>query len=163
MVSLSLNTDIIKLNNDDDYMTPNAVWDSIKHLIPKDKIIWECFFGDGQSGEYLRELGFEVIHEEIDFFDNNKGDILISNPPFSIVPKILDRLFIIDKPFIMILPASKICTNYFRKYKDKKLQIIIPRRRIQFIKNNCLTNRCNFDCYYYCYNINLENDIIWLE
>ena len=147
----------------DDYMTPKTAWSNIKHLIPTNKVIWECFFGDGQSGEYLRELGFEVIHEEIDFFDNNKGEILISNPPFSIVAKILDRLFIIDKPFIMILPSSKICTNYFRKYKDKKLQIIIPRRRIHFIKNNSLTNKCNFDCFYYCYNINLENDIIWLE
>jgi len=148
---------------DDDYMTPKNAWSDIKHLIPKNKIIYEPFYGDGKSGEYLRELGFEVIHEKIDFFDNDKGDILISNPPFSIVPKILNRLFIIDKPFIMILPSSKLCTNYFRKYLNKNIQIIIPKKRIQFIKNNTLTNSCNFDCFYYCYKINLDNDIIWLE
>ena len=45
-----------------------------------------------------------------------------------------------------------------------KLQIIIPRKRIQFIKNgNELQNKCNFDCFYYCYKMNLERDIIWLD
>ena len=50
----------------DDYMTPKYAWDNIRHLIPVDKVIWEPFYGDGKSGEYLRELGFEVIHEPID-------------------------------------------------------------------------------------------------
>ena len=52
----------------DDYMTPKYVWENIQPFIPKDKIIWEPFFGDGTSGEHLRELGFEVIHKPIDFF-----------------------------------------------------------------------------------------------
>jgi len=41
------------------------------------------FYGDSSYGEYLKELGYDVIHEPIDFFDNDKGDILVSNPPFS--------------------------------------------------------------------------------
>jgi len=28
--------------------------------LPRDKVLWEAFYGDGQSGNYLRELGFEV-------------------------------------------------------------------------------------------------------
>ena len=67
----------------DDYMTPKYAWENIKNYIPKDKVIWEAFFGDGKSGKYLTELGFNTIHEEIDFFENNKGDIVVSNPPFS--------------------------------------------------------------------------------
>ena len=27
----------------------------------------------------------------------------------------------------------------------------------------CTTKGCNFDCFYYCYKIGLENDIMWLE
>ena len=72
----------------------------------------------------------------------------------------------IDKPFILIMPSSKINTSYFREnFKGgERLQIIIPRKRIQFIKNgNELNNKCNFDCFYYCYKMNLEKDIIWLE
>ena len=34
----------------DDYMTPKSAWENIKQYIPKDKVIWEAFYGDGQSG-----------------------------------------------------------------------------------------------------------------
>ena len=55
----------------DDYMTPKMAWENIKEHIPKDKVLWECFYGDGKSGQYLKDMGFDVIHEPIDFFDNN--------------------------------------------------------------------------------------------
>jgi len=149
----------------DDYMSPKYAWENIQHLIPKDKLIWEAFYGDGKSGDYLKELGFNVIHEEVDFFENNLGDIVVSNPPFSKSKEVLTRLKQLDKPFILILPSSKINTQYVREnYKNQGLQIIIPRKRIQFIKNgNELQNKCNFDCFYYCYKIGLPNDIMWLE
>ena len=152
----------------DSYMTPKSAWDNIKHLIPKDKVIWEAFYGDGKSGTYLEELGFEVIHEPVDFFENDLGEIIISNPPFSKSKEIMDRLLVLDKPFILIFPASKICTSYFRKWKDKGIQIIIPRKRIHFEKQidgkkpEGWKNACNFDCFYYCYKIGLDSDIVWL-
>jgi len=147
----------------DDYMTPKSAWENIKQFIPLDKVIWEAFYGDGKSGENLKELGFNVIHEEIDFYEHNKGDLIISNPPFSDAKNIMNRLLEIDKPFILIFPSSKINTQYFRAWKNK-LQIIIPRKRIQFLKDGKeKQNKCNFDCFYYCYKMNLEKDIIWLE
>ena len=155
----------------DDYMTPKSAWENIQHLIPKDKVIWEAFYGDGKSGDYLRELGFNVIDEPIDFFDNNLGDILVSNPPFSKSKEIMQRLYELDKPFILILPTSKLCTSYIREFfkSNKKLQIIIPRKRIHFTKliNGEMPenwkNACNFDCFYYCYKMNFNKDIIWLD
>jgi len=155
----------------DDYMTPKYAWENIKHLIPKDKIIWEAFYGDGSSGTFLQELGFETIHEDIDFFNNDKGDMIVSNPPFSKSKEVMNRLKILDKPFIIIMPCSKISTKYFREnFKNcGDLQIIIPRKRIHFQKlidgkvPDNWENKCNFDCFYYCYKIGLENDITWLE
>jgi hypothetical protein len=155
--------------NYDDYMTPKSAWENIKQYIPKDKVIWEAFFGDGKSGSFLKELGFNVIHEQIDFFKNNLGDIIITNPPFSNIKNIMIRLLELDKPFIIILPSSKINTGYFRAWKNKNLQIIIPRKRINFNKlvdSKPLDNyksSCNFDYFYYCYKIYLNNDIIWLD
>tara|TARA_R110001632_G_scaffold65860_1_gene155800 strand:- start:257 stop:739 length:483 start_codon:yes stop_codon:yes gene_type:complete len=149
---------------DDDYMTPKYAWENIQHLIPKDKVIWEAFYGDGKSGTYLEELGFDIIHKEVDFFKNNLGDIIVSNPPFSKSKEILKRLKELDKPFILILPSSKINTQYVREnYKNTELQIIIPIKRIAFNKNGEQTKSSNFDCFYYCYKMNLEKDIIWLE
>jgi hypothetical protein len=152
-------------SKNDDYMTPKYAWENIQQFIPKDKVIWEPFYGDGKSGEDLQSLGFQVIHEPVDFFENDLGDIIISNPPFTLKKQIFERLIELDKPFIMICPQSLIFTQYMRKcFQDKILQIIIPRRRIQFIKNgNELQNKCNFDCFYYCYKMNLPQDIVFLE
>jgi hypothetical protein len=153
----------------DDYMTPKSAWENIKQYIPKDKVIWESFIGDGQSGRDLTEMGFNVIHEEVDFYDNNLGDIIVSNPPFSQSKAVMKRLLELDKPFIIIFPAPKICTSYMRAWKDKGLQIIIPKKRIHFKKlvdgviPDNYKSSCNFDCFYYCYKMNLQRDIIWLE
>jgi hypothetical protein len=52
---------------------------------------------------------------------------------------------------------------------NQGLQIIIPRKRIHFQKlvdgkvPDKWKNACNFDCFYYCYKIGLEKDIIWLD
>lgn len=154
----------------DDYMTPKSAWEAIKHLIPKDKVIWEAFYGDGTSGSHLKELGFEVINENVDFFSNNLGEVIVSNPPFSKSKEVMKRLKELDKPFILILPSSKINTSYMREnYMNQGLQIIIPRKRIHFIKliegevPKNWKNACNFDCFYYCYKIGLERDIVWLN
>jgi len=153
----------------DDYMTPKYAWENIIQYIPKDKKIWEAFYGDGNSGSYLEELGFDVIHEPVDFFESDYGEIIVSNPPFSRSKEGMDRMYELDKPFIMIMPSSKINTQYFRRWKDKGLQIIIPRKRIHFKKlingkvPDGWKDACNFDCFYYCYKMNLPKDIIWLE
>lgn len=160
----------------DDYMTPKSAWEDIKDFIPKDKVIWEAFYGSGDSGKYLKEMGFNTIHEEIDFFENNLGEIIVSNPPFTIIPQILERLVEMGKPFILIMPVSKMNTQYFRKtflkkneIKENPIQIIVPKKRIQFMKTvdgkvpEGYKSSANFDCYYYCWKMQLENDINWLE
>jgi hypothetical protein len=154
----------------DDYMTPKYAWENIKHIIPKDKVIWEAFYGDGKSGEYLKELGYDVIHEPIDFFESNKGDIIVTNPPFSKSKEVLKRLKELDKPFIVILPVSKITTKYFREYfgNNNEMQIVIPSKRINFVKlvdgviPENWGDRCYFDCFYYCYKIGLQHNITYL-
>lgn len=153
----------------DDYMTPKSAWKAIKEYIPKDKVIWEAFYGNGDSGRHLTELGFTTIHEDIDFYYNDLGDIIVSNPPFSDCKNVMKRLAALDKPFILIMPSSKINTSYFHESFMNKIQIIIPRKRIQFIKlvdgrvPENYKSGCNFDCFYYCYKIGLKESITWLE
>ena len=153
----------------DDYMTPNEAWDWILPYIPKDKVIWEAFYGDGKSGEYLKSLGLNVIHEDnIDFFENDLGDIIVSNPPFTMKQEVLERLKKLDKPFILILPAAVLTTKYIRRLFEDEIQVAVPPKRIQFIKlledgSTERGNRCNFDCLYYCYKMDLYRDIIYLD
>lgn len=153
----------------DDYMTPKSAWINIRNYIPKDKVIWEAFYGNGASGNYLKELGYNTIHKDIDFFQHNLGELIISNPPFTKIKDIMFRLVNLNKPFIMIMPVSKLSTQYFRKIMEttkEKLQIIIPKKRINFDKmvdgKIIPSPGANFDCYYYCFRMNLANDINFL-
>lgn len=159
----------------DDYMTPYYAWKNIEKYLPKDKVIWEAFYGNGESGSHLKRLGCKTIHYDIDFFENNLGDCVISNPPFSKSKKILERLVLLEKPFILIMPCAKLTTQYFRKLfaeNENQIQLIIPRKRIHFkkmkVENGVYKNikgwkdNCNFDCFYYCWKMNLPKDLIFL-
>ena len=157
------------LSKHDDYMTPRSAWENIAHLIPKEKLIWEAFYGDGMSGKHLTELGFNVVHKDVDFFENDFGDIIVSNPPFSKTKEVFARLKELGKPFVIICPSQKINTSYMRIFANEPLQIIIPRKRIHFQKlvdgkvPENWKNACNFDCFYYCYRMQLPKDILFLE
>jgi len=160
-----------KCDKSDDYMSPKYVWENIIDYIPKDKIIWESAYGDGESGENMRSLGLNVIHrEDLDFFKDEpkEWDIQITNPPFSNKKDWFKRSKELGKPFIIVSPCSAINTKYMRELFTNELQILIPRKRINFIKKIDgkvpidWTDRCNFDCFYFCYKMNLPKDIIWL-
>ena len=55
----------------DDYMTPFSAWEDVSPYIPRHLTLWEAFYGDGTSGHHLTELGFDVIHEDVDFFTHD--------------------------------------------------------------------------------------------
>ena len=161
-----------KSNQSDCFMTPKSAWQAISHLIPKDKQIWEPFYGSGESGKFLEELGFEVVHNNNDFFENDEGEIIVTNPPFSKSKEVINRLKKLGKPFILLMPCAKVITSYFREnFKDTEnhLQIIIPRKRIHFMKHTDgkpvegWKLQTAFDCFYYAWKMNLPRDILWLE
>ena len=152
----------------DEYYTSKDTWELIVQFIPKDKVLWECFYSSfSKSAQYLRELEYDVIYEDIDFYKYNLGNIIVTNPPFSDLKKIMKRLYEIDKSFILIIPISKICCKYMKVFKNK-IQIIIPPKRINFIKCDLngeiikQENTSNFDSIYLCYKINLPSDIVFL-
>ena len=158
----------------DDYMTPKSAWEEIAHIIPKNKVIWEPFYGDGRSGRFLRELGFEVIHEQIDFYENNLGEIIVTNPAFSNNKKMFEYLLELNKPFILILPPGRISSQYFMDLfgDDDRMKILVPPKRIPFQKIvdgeevEGKKGIMGFDCYYYCWNIPTIahwDKIVWLK
>ena len=143
---------------DDDYMTPKSAWEQIAPFIPKDKVIYEAFYGDGSSGAHLRELGFNVIHEPIDFFANTHlGDLIVSNPPFTKKKEVLETLVRINKPFILLMPLATLATAYCRQlFNSGGLLLVMPKKRIQFIKEDKMTSKCNFETAFFCYGLGRE-------
>ena len=91
----------------DDYMTPFSAWEDVSPYIPRHLTLWEAFYGDGTSGAHLTGLGFDVIHEDLDFFTHDIGECVVTNPPFSELPRVLARLRELGKPFVVIMPCFR--------------------------------------------------------
>ena len=156
-----------KDKDSDNYSTDKIGWEIIKDYIPKDKIIWCPFYSDGNQKIFLNELGFNnVIHYDKDFFSYvPQYDFIVDNPPFSKMKDICIKLKEIDKPFILIALSKVILMKWFQKLFKGHLQIIIPFKRTTFTH---LTNPKKgytppYGTQYYCYKMNLQKDIIFVE
>ena len=148
----------------DNYSTDAKGWEIIKTFIPKNKILYAPFYCDGKQKEYFNKMGFDLIHNDEDFFENihNKEyDILIDNPPFSKMREICIELKKRDKPFIIMAFSKVMLMKWFQKLFKDHLQIIIPFERPTFTH---LTKPKKgytppYGVQYYCYKMNFPKDI----
>jgi len=99
----------------------------------------------------------------------NKKWILVDNPPFTKVEDIMKRCIELNMPFILLLPQSRLNTNYFQDINDnlikqnkKPIKILQPKKSYKFTKyingnymGGCISSKktCNFYTYWYCWNI----------
>tara|TARA_R110002012_G_scaffold306687_1_gene511573 strand:+ start:227 stop:706 length:480 start_codon:yes stop_codon:yes gene_type:complete len=155
-----------KDKDSDNYSTDKKGWEIINKFIPKDKAIWCPFYCDGKQKEYFKEMGYDVIHEDKDFFSYTPDyDIIIDNAPFSKMKDICSRLKQLDKPFILIAFSKVILMKWFQRLFKDHLQVIIPFSRPTFTH---LTNPKKgytppFGVMYYCYKMNLERDLVFID
>jgi len=159
------------LLTNDEYYTPKIIFENILHYLPRDKIYLDPFFGNGTSINNLNKLGLNAIGSNIDYFDALRDlqyDVIITNSPFSrgILIEFLYNLSALDKPFVIILPITKIFSKYFRTAfrQYKNIQLIIPSKRLAFDDPTKPNNKSNpsFCCCYICYRMDLPSDIIFL-
>lgn len=149
----------------DNYATRPEEWKKIKHLIPLGKRIWCPFYADGAMKEYFADMGFDIYHEDEDFFLNDHGDIVIDNPPFSKYREICDRLKKLDKPFILLGQYRTLSTKWFQDAFKDDLQLVIPSSRIRFYH---MTDEQRsrytppFGSLFYCWKIGLPRDLNWV-
>ena len=136
--------DSFKFEVYDDYYTPEWVWEKIKPLIGKDKVIWEaCMLNADRSRsmDIWRKWGYSVVGDKSWDILNCKVpecDIIITNPPFQteIKLKILKRLIEIDKPFIIIMNSTNTFSNYFHEIMNlNETQIITPKQKLHYMKD----------------------------
>jgi CRISPR/Cas system endoribonuclease Cas6 (RAMP superfamily) len=157
-----------KYIRNDDWETPIDYWRIIEPYIPKDLTIHDPFFMNGNSYNWWRILGREIIHENKDFFlikKNNQKEIYVSSPPFSIFNQVLKHLFYLNKPFIMLIPLYRVAQIKTQKIlKDKKnIQIIVSPIYKGFIDRDGDATKCppQYLCYLCCC-INLPKDLLFI-
>ena len=148
---MALNTGYLTSSQTDESnenYTPYYSVDPILKYLPKDKIIW-CPFDEAWSSFYnlLKENGYNVVRSSLqegqDFFiyEPDKWDIIVSNPPFNIKDKILERLYSFNKPFAVILPMNSLQGKTRYKYFSQGIQLLSFDARI------CYHNKKNMQQY----------------
>jgi len=135
---------VTKNGNGDEYYTPKYV---VEILIPylKDKnikTIWcPCDKDWSWFVKVFQDNDFNVIYSHIDdekdflvYEPREEYDIIITNPPFSIKNKILQRCLDLNKPFILLLSATCIQSASLINIisKCKKFNFIMFDKRISY-------------------------------
>ena len=91
----------------DEYYTPFATWARFLST-EKHTAYWEPFYGDGSGVQGLRDAGYTIHGQPIDFWDidwSNAPDVpILSNPPFSFKWLIIEELLKHRREFHLILP-----------------------------------------------------------
>ena len=127
-------------NHSDELYTPESAINILLPYLKKDWVIWECAYGTGKLAEHFQRNGFKVIGEQSkDFLNkdlelNKKGfSCIITNPPFSLKIKFIERCYEIGKPFALLLPLTALEGIKIQKmFKENGIQILFPRGRIDF-------------------------------
>ena len=148
----------------DNYITNKMEWERIKEYIPENKKIWSPFYCDGKQKEYFKDMGYDIIHDDEDFFENNKGDIIIDNIPFSKKKDIFKRLKELDKPFILICPSYLLSLKFFQELYKDQIQILVPYTRIKFKHIDSINKNYTppYASFFFCYKMNLQKDLIFI-
>lgn len=82
--------------------------------------------------------GYDVTRSHIDdgqdFFEYepDEYDVIVSNPPFSIKDKILERLYELNKPFAVLLPTNSLQGKKRYELFKRGIQLLCFDSRIGF-------------------------------
>ena len=147
-----------------EYYTPDWACREIAQVLPRDLEYWEGFRGNGQSTVYWQQAGLNIQSFEEDFFENNHGDALLTNPPFNVKRRLYKRLMELNKPFCLLLPTASMSSKSFRRmaaHFNDEIQIAIPSKRIHFDRADGLVSNSTFDCCFFCYRL-LPKPLVFL-
>lgn len=156
MKNHELNSD--KQNKSDEYYTKEYAVFPILKYVRKFKTIW-CPF-DKKESEFVKVLkrhGHKVVFSHIetgkDFFEYipKEYDCIVSNPPYSLRERILEKCFKTKKPFALLINISGLfgSKKRFNMFKDNEFEMMVFDKRINYDNEN---GKCSppFDSIYLC-------------
>ena len=163
------NIGYLTASNNDELYTPYYASEPLMKYIPVNKIVW-CPFDKEWSSfvQLLIKNGNKVIYSHIDnyldFFkyEPDEYDIIISNPPFSIKDKILERIYSFNKPFAILLPLNSLQGKTRYKYFKNGIQLLSFHARISYHDKRHLDNVVKgspFATAYFCKDL-LPKDLV---
>lgn len=154
---------------DNELYSPYFVVDHIIKYLSKDKIIWTPFDCEWSAFyQKLKEEGYKVVRSSLqegqDFFEYepDEWDIIVSNPPFSLKDKVLERLYLFNKPFAILLPLNSLQGKTRYKYFKQGIQILSFDARVCYHDKEHMENVVKgspFATAYFCRDL-LPKDLV---
>ena len=155
--------------NNNELYSPYYIVDHIMKYLPKDKIIWTPF-DEEWSAFYrrLKENGFNVVRSSLaegqDFFkyEPEHWDIIVSNPPFSIKDRIIERLYSFNKPFAILLPLNSLQGWGRYNFFEQGIQLLSFDKRVCYHDKQHMQEVVKgspFATAFFCRNL-LPNDLV---
>lgn len=130
-------------SGNDEFYTPMYAIEPLIKYIPNNSNVW-CPFDTNQSliVQKLQIEGHSVKHTHIndgdDFFNTSpQGDLIVSNPPYSMKNEVFDRLFSIGLPFAMLVGVVGLFESRkrFNLFKDNDFEIMYLNKRVSYFKS----------------------------
>lgn len=136
--------DEVANSRNDEFYTPNYAIKPILKYIPKNTKVW-CPF-DTEHSNFVKlisktnEVIFSHLNDGNDFFtfEPKEYDIIVSNPPYSIKGEVFKRLFLLEKPFAMLVGVVGLFESDFRfdLFSSNEFEVMYFNRRISYYKNH---------------------------
>jgi hypothetical protein len=125
----------------DNCQTPPYAVDPILKWIPKNMIVWEPAKGKGFISDYLISKGYTVKTSDIEenFFNYSPDnfDCIITNPPYSIKYKWIERCYELKKPFALLMPFETWAAQKAQKmFINYGINVVILSKRVNFYMPN---------------------------
>ena len=151
-----------KQNKADEYYTKEYAIKPLLKFIPVKKTVW-CPFDKSESNfvKMFNARGNKVIYGHIDegkdFFnyEPQEYDYTISNPPYSLREPILERLFLIGKPFAMLINDAGLFDSKkrYELLKRNRFEIMVFDKRINYMKKDKSLSGVPFKSIFLCSNV----------
>lgn len=155
------------------FQTPDEEVTRLFPFIPQHWHIWESACGKGQIVRALEAGGYKVTGTDImggfDFMlplapQPEGWDMLLTNPPYDIKDEWLQRCFDLGKPFALLLPVTALGEQErVRMWKKYGIQVALPPRRINFGTPSGKKGKSWFYAAWFCWRLNLPQDILVLD
>lgn len=130
-------------NPNNNYYTPNDALDFVYDHVRPFRRVWECCCGANHIARYLEARGHVVIATDIDTGHDmftyapppEDYDIIVTNPPFQGKRRVLERLYELGKPFVVLMPTMTLDSNPARQLLkiDPTWGILMPPKSINYI------------------------------
>lgn len=144
----------------DNCQTPPYALDPMLPYVLGKGFIWECAAGEGQLARYIAtqqsvnstdiKQGYDFLTHDLPFY---AWDLIVTNPPYSLKYKWIDRCYDLGKPFALLIPVECIAAKGILKHFGN-YELMFLSDRVNFkMPDKGYLGKAQFPVLWFCHNI----------